>query len=155
MKRPRVKDWLTHIKTNCVAIDPVSGCWNWLNAKTPKGYGKVTYKYRTWIAHRLVWFLTKGKDSKHDLCHTCDNPACVNPDHVYEGDDITNTADKMNRKRQAKDKDLPQSKLREDQIRELRTEPRKLTFKELGRKYGLCTSGAYHVFHRNSYKHIR
>ena len=58
-------------------------CWIWTRAKTNKGYGRLTWNYEHWLAHRLAYTLTKGPipDGLH-LDHLCRAPACINPNHL-------------------------------------------------------------------------
>lgn len=63
-----------------------NGCWIWIAALNTQGYGEVYYRQdtkRTWLAHRLVYFLLTGRlpERLHHRCHT---PACVNPDCMLE-----------------------------------------------------------------------
>lgn len=89
--------------------EPNSGCWLWTGAifKRRGGYGAFTHTPSNTIvkrAHRVAWKLYKnmGFDlakSVHVL-HTCDNPICVNPDHLFLGDQISNMEDKSFKGRQ-------------------------------------------------------
>jgi hypothetical protein len=54
------------------------------------------------------------------MCHTCDIPRCVNPWHLYSGDDVTNTADKITRGRHARGDESGRAKLTADDVREMR-----------------------------------
>lgn len=60
-------------------------CWPWTEGTGRRGYGKATYQGRTVAAHRLAWELTNGPAGKLFVCHSCDNPPCCNPAHLFLG----------------------------------------------------------------------
>lgn len=76
-----------------------NGCLEWTGAVNHKGYGCVGFGGKIWLAHRLAlsWFI--GRPVAGMACHTCDNPRCVNHEHLYEGDAVTNGRDKAARGR--------------------------------------------------------
>jgi len=107
------------IKQNTILDE--KGCWNWQKSKSKSGYPKITYRNKTLRGNRVSYLVFKG-DIKDGLlvCHTCDNPACLNPDHLYLGDSQTNCDDKAKRERQARGEKISISKLTGAQVLEIR-----------------------------------
>ena len=100
-------------------------CWNWTGRLNQDGYGcSSIFKGRIKGAHRVsVWI--DGRDpTGHFVCHTCDNPACVNPSHLVIADAAWNNADKRSKGRhhQPKGSKNPQAKLDEATARKIKAE---------------------------------
>lgn len=78
-------------------------CWEWTAAKDARGYGRVGSKRpRTELAHRVAYRLTKGEiPSGMLVCHSCDNPPCCNPEHLFVGTDADNNKDMHTKGRDA------------------------------------------------------
>jgi hypothetical protein len=68
-------------------------CWEWQGATHPDGYGRAKIANRMWLAHRLVWTMVNGDPAGQCVLHRCDNPPCVNPDHLFLGSQIDNIID--------------------------------------------------------------
>jgi hypothetical protein len=70
------------------------GCWEWQGARSAKDYGVVSYNKTIYFSHRLFYKLFKGElISGYQICHHCDNPCCVNPDHLFIGTNKDNVQD--------------------------------------------------------------
>lgn len=90
-------------------VDEETGCWNWQGKiKTTRGgYGQITLymrdrnpKKRTFATHRVSYAFHNGEDPK-SLCvlHSCDNPSCMNPDHLSLGTHADNMRDMVEKGR--------------------------------------------------------
>jgi len=76
-------------------------CWEWESSKSKYGYGVFGINYKTYYSHRIAYTLYYGQISKDDsgyktmlVCHTCDNPSCCNPHHLFLGTGKNNMDDK-------------------------------------------------------------
>lgn len=78
-----------------------SNCWNWKFSKDSNGYGFLFYNSKLRRVHRLAAHLFKNLDldSKVAVLHTCDNPSCYNPEHLFLGNQSDNMKDMHNKRR--------------------------------------------------------
>lgn len=77
-----------------------SQCWIWTGATTGCGYGKMHVGGRQIIASRLSYLIAHGTiDDSMFVCHSCDNPICVNPDHIWQGSPADNVRDMVEKGR--------------------------------------------------------
>lgn len=78
------------------------GCWLWVGVKNKDGYGYIRGSHRLPItlAHRASYQVFKGEiPDGYCVCHTCDNPSCINPNHLWIGTKAENNKDKVNKGR--------------------------------------------------------
>ena len=61
-------------------------CWHWCGNRNAFGYGRMTFKGRAQVAHRLSWLAFNGAVPEGmSVLHRCDNPSCINPEHLWLG----------------------------------------------------------------------
>jgi hypothetical protein len=85
-----------------VSPEPMSGCWLWIGSVYNTGYGRVIIRKikKTVAAHRFVYEVLSGPiPDGLFLCHRCDVPSCVNPDHMFFGTPQENMDDKIRKGR--------------------------------------------------------
>jgi len=139
------------------------GCWEWRGDKTSNGYGVVAVDGKRIGAHRYVFNqLVEPVPSDLHVCHACDNPACVNPDHLWLGTDEDNMRDMRLKGRQAKDRRLPvgeqhhQSKLTANDVLAIRAKYADggTSQRRLAAEYGVTQRAVANALHGRTWRHI-
>lgn len=122
-------------------VSPTNGCWEWLKAVQTGGYGAIRHNGRTYRAHRLAYEVANNCEVERslDVCHSCDNRRCVNPDHLFIGtrtDNMQDCAAKGRIRVPGLAGDLcPNSKLTSHQVKDIRSDPR--SARALAKAYGV------------------
>ncbi|MHB1000512.1 MAG: hypothetical protein ACYC27_14830 [Armatimonadota bacterium] len=131
------------------------GCWDWTGAKS-SGYGSMYYEGRHQNATRISLILTGIKISKDIyVCHKCDNPACVNPDHLFLGSAKDNSDDKVAKKRHLYGENGTATKLTEDQAREIiARQSAGESVKVLAAEYGMSQTNIRAIANGKAWKYL-
>lgn len=94
-----------------------NGCLEWKRYLNKHGYGYINYDGKSWSIHRLSYFINYGEIPKNKwVLHKCDNRKCVNPSHLYLGDNKQNVKDRVERNRGAIAERNASSKLKIEQV---------------------------------------
>lgn len=121
--------------------DP-SSCWTWTGASNESGYGRFFLGRQEYRAHRVAFAIGKntGLPGLVMVCHRCDNPACVNPSHLFIGLAADNNADKASKGRSAVPRAMMNGngKLSDDDVRLVLTSNQ--TGASLARQLGVSTA---------------
>lgn len=140
-------------------------CWNWTGYKNEQGYGRTWIDGFGYYAHRVIFNLAypntitlsapKDTDESGFLLHTCDNPSCCNPKHLFVGSHWDNMADK---KAKGRSPDFsggkgPRCKLSMAQAREIRQLHKDgVSARELAQKYEISLPSIKTLLRGDSYK---
>lgn len=123
-----------------------------------KGYGMYRYEAKFERAHRLAWKFVNGAIPEGAMvCHRCDVRNCINPSHLFLGDNSTNMLDmfKKGRGNRPKGSAHKSSKLTESDVLTIRTlRQAGSSVRSLSEAYGVSTSAIWFVVNRRNWKHV-
>lgn len=138
-------------------VDEETGCWNWTASKDGDGYGRFGVRRTIKGAHRVSYTLHTGNitEGLHVL-HKCDNPSCVNPDHLFLGTHSENMADKTTKGRSPRGSKHGRSKLTEKKVQMIRYIHDRLgtTQGNLAEIFNVNTDYIGRIVRREYWKHV-
>ncbi len=142
-----------------------NGCWDWTASTIGEtGYGQFNLNNRPVIASRMAWILFRGEIPEDDsayrtlhVLHRCDNPKCVNPDHLFLGTHKDNVKDMVAKGRHRfgihLGKKNKNAKLDEAKVRYIRASCKSCN--ELARDLEVAAPTIWSVLHGKTWKHIK
>ena len=151
--------------------EPNSGCWLWLGSLWGNGYGNLSNGSRQprLGAHRGSWMAFRGPIAEGmDVCHRCDVPICVNPDHLFLGTRKDNMQDCKAKGRNIRGAALREAvlphvhrgeihyktSLTEDDVRHIRANYSGATRAALATKYGMRPIAIWKIATRRNWTHV-
>lgn len=131
-------------------------CWEWQSSRFHDGYGRIKVGEKSLRASRVAYELENGAiPSGLSICHTCDNPACVNPRHLFAASHAENMRDRDRKGRIPRGERRGGAKLTDNDVREMRrlaangwSQPK------LARKFGICSSLTHYILKRTRWAHV-
>ena len=142
-------------------VRKTDSCWIWSSTLTGNGYGRFIQKGKYLTAHRVSYELSLGPiPDGFVVAHSCDQPACVNPDHLTACTQAENMAD-MAAKGRARNagfvgEQCGNSKLRIDDVRRIRqlATIRGISYEDLGRQFRVTKHAIFRIVKRQTWAHV-
>lgn len=132
-----------------------NGCIEWIGARNKGRYGTINIAGKSILVHRLSYYIYVGPfDVSLLVCHKCDNPSCINPEHLFLGTNKDNVDDMMNKKRHRtlRGEDHTNHKLTEEQVKEIFHS--KLKLSEIASQYNIHKHLAFLIKKKQIWKHL-
>jgi hypothetical protein len=122
------------------------------------GYGRMMFRKVIYLAHRLSWELNRGAiPNGMQVCHHCDNPSCVRPDHLFLGSIADNIADSTKKGRRARGTKVGTSRFTEEEVRAIRfrfATDETATYKGVAREYGCSPTSISNIVQKVYGQHL-
>jgi hypothetical protein len=154
------------ISASCAArfwskVQKGTGCWLWTGGlNKPNGYGQIEVEGRHALTHRVAWQLAHPEQPvRSPLCvlHHCDNPQCVNPDHLFLGTHADNMHDMFDKERrvQPRGEGHGMSKLTDADVLLIRSRHmQRISAHRLSLEFGVVRSTVQRIVRRDTWTHI-
>lgn len=137
-------------------VQMADGCWIWTGAKTTGGYGHISRDGRRQRAHRVSWELHHGAIPPGlQVCHACDNPQCVRPDHLWLGTNSENQIDSSSKRRKCMGERHRSAKLTAEIVRSIRAEVNSgVMQRDVAAKHGVDPTAVSQIMRGKTWKHV-
>ena len=155
----RYKSIKDKIESNVVKSE--NGCWNWIGTKRGKSggvyYGGTNIGRKSVLAHRASYEFYVGEiPSGMLVCHKCDNPQCVNPEHLFLGTHSDNAMDMSLKNRGTNGEKNKNSKLTDNKVMEIRFagKLRNMRQKDIAYVFGVSEKAVHKIINNKTWKHL-
>ena len=132
-------------------------CWDWPLSHDDFGYGRVRLRNTEYGGHRLSYEIHIGPiPNGLFVCHHCDNPACVNPAHLFLGTDADNVADMVSKKRHQYGEKTATAKLNDDAVRTIRSlyTEQGMQVIDIAQRFAVSMTTIYDAISGRTWQHI-
>jgi hypothetical protein len=137
---------------------PWSGCWIWMGGCISAGYGAISINAVKTRAHRLSWEIFNGPAGELCVCHSCDIPQCVNPNHLFLGTQQDNSDDKIKKGRRRGGRlhgeQSWRAVLTEGQALEILRAKGNEKVEPLANRFNVTVHTVYAIWERRNWKHL-
>lgn len=152
---------ITLVERLMARVEKTESCWLWTGSVDPCGYGRIVSNRRIDSTHRVAYAAFKGEiPNGMCVCHACDTPRCVNPDHLWLGSQAENMRDMLRKGRSTithrRGESNRNAKLTEKDVREIRRLYGNggVTTTEIGRLFGVYSATVSKIVRRERWGHV-
>lgn len=132
-------------------VNKTDTCWVWTRTKTRLGCGVFYIRDTPYLAHRVAFSQSCDLVNGMHCCHRCDNPICVNPEHLFLGTHSDNMKDceSKGRRKHVSGENHPQAKLTSHSVYQMRMlySCGDISLENLGKKFGTSLSNTARIIH--------
>ena len=135
-----------------IAHQSFEDCWEWQGRKDKDGYGVISNNHKQLKAHRVSYDFYRGAPDGYCVCHSCDNPGCVNPWHLFLGSQADNVADAVAKRRHVYGEKMTLAKLTDEDVRHIKSTSERDC--DLARKLKVDPSVVNKIRRGHRWKHV-
>lgn len=139
-----------------VAVGQPGSCWPFTGEVNTHGYGQMRLNGKQELVHRLIYQLATGDDPGTLLvCHTCDNPRCCNPEHLFLGTAADNAGDSVGKGRNARGEKSGAARLTADDVVAIRRlHENGASYTDIARSFGVTAENVSYICRRETWRHV-
>lgn len=138
-------------------VNKTPSCWEWTGGQHKFGYGVMTNNsYKTTLAHRISWIIHNGPiPPGMSVLHSCDNPKCVNPQHLFIGSQKDNISDMVSKGRHCHGESARFSKLSDEKVKFIReANLYGFTLSQIAKQFHVDIETIRMAIKRQTWKHV-